>query len=54
MKNGRLNFQVGPTVYRGLWVVDGHFLLEAARYLGYDAEAVQKRHCCPRRWRFEY
>ncbi len=26
-------FQVGPTVYRGLWVVDGHFLLEAARYL---------------------
>ncbi|MGA2984798.1 MAG: twin-arginine translocation signal domain-containing protein [Terriglobia bacterium] len=41
VKNGRLNFQVGPTVYRGLWVVDGHFLLEAARYLGYDAEAQQ-------------
>ncbi len=41
MKNGRLNFQVGPTVYRGLWVVDGNFLLEAARYLGYDAEAQQ-------------
>jgi hypothetical protein len=41
LKNGRLNFQVGPTVYRGLWVVDGHFLLEAARYLGYDAEAQQ-------------
>lgn len=40
-KNGRLNFQVGPTVYRGLWVVDGNFLLEAARYLGYDAEAQQ-------------
>ena len=39
LKEGRLNFQVGPTVYRGLWVVDGHFLLEAARYLGYDAEA---------------
>ena len=41
MKDGRLTFQVGPTVYRGLWVVDGHFILEAARYLGYDAEAQQ-------------
>lgn len=40
-RNGRLTFQVGPTVYRGLWVVDGHFILEAARYLGYDAEAQQ-------------
>ncbi len=41
MRDGRLTFQVGPTVYRGLWVVDGHFLLESARYLGYDAEAQQ-------------
>ena len=41
MKDGHLTFQVGPTVYRGLWVVDGHFILEAARYLGYDAEAQQ-------------
>jgi hypothetical protein len=41
MKDGRLTFQVGPTVYRGLWVVDGHFILESARYLGYDAEAQQ-------------
>lgn len=32
-------FQVGPTVYRGLWLVDGHFLLEAAHYLGLDPEA---------------
>ncbi len=32
-------FQVGPTVYRGLWIVDGNFILEAARYLGYDKEA---------------
>ena len=38
-KEGRLVFQVGPTVYRGLWIVDGNFLLEAARYLGYDHEA---------------
>ena len=39
--NGKLTFQVGPTTYRGLWVVDGNFILEAARYLGYDDE-VQK------------
>lgn len=41
VRDGKLTFQVGPTVYRGLWVVDGHFLLEAARYLGYDKEAQQ-------------
>jgi len=40
-KGGRLVFQVGPTVYRGLWIVDGNFLLEAARYLGYDEAADQ-------------
>jgi hypothetical protein len=39
VKNGRLVFEVGPTVYRNLWIVDGNFLLEAARYLGYDKEA---------------
>ncbi len=39
LRDGRLTFQVGPTVYRGLWVVDGHFLQEAARYLGYAREA---------------
>lgn len=39
VQNGRLVFQVGPTVYRNLWIVDGNFLLEAARYLGYDKEA---------------
>lgn len=39
LKDGKLVFQVGPTVYRGLWIVDGNFLLEAARYLGYDKEA---------------
>jgi hypothetical protein len=39
IRDGRRVFQVGPTVYRGLWIVDGNFLLEAARYLGYDKEA---------------
>ncbi len=41
VKNGKLVFEVGPTVYRGLWIVDGNFLLEAARYLGFDDEADQ-------------
>jgi hypothetical protein len=39
--DGRLTFQVGATTYRGLWVVDGHFILEAARYLGYTDEVQQ-------------
>jgi hypothetical protein len=43
VKNGKLTFQVGPTVYRGLWIVDGNFILEAARYLGYDNAAQQGR-----------
>ncbi|MBA4313331.1 MAG: hypothetical protein C0417_11955 [Chlorobiaceae bacterium] len=41
IKDGKKIFQVGPTCYRGLWIVDGHFLLEAARYLGYDKEAQE-------------
>ncbi|MBI5020148.1 MAG: hypothetical protein HZB59_01800 [Ignavibacteriales bacterium] len=41
IKDGKRIFQVGPTCYRGLWIVDGHFLLEAARYLGYDKEAQE-------------
>jgi hypothetical protein len=41
VKNGMLVFEVGPTVYRGMWIVDGNFLLESARYLGYD-EAADK------------
>ena len=39
IKNDRLVFETGPTVYRNLWIVDGNFLLEAARYLGYDKDA---------------
>lgn len=41
IKAGWPEFQVGPTVYRGLWVIDGYFLLEAAQYLGH-AEAALK------------
>jgi hypothetical protein len=40
-KSGKVTFQVGPTVYRGLWIVDGNFILEAARYLGYDKAAQE-------------
>ena len=32
--DGAYEFRVGSAVFRGLWVVDGHFLLEAAQYLG--------------------
>ncbi len=39
MKNGLPAFQVGPTCYRGLWIVDGAFLLEAATYIGCGDEA---------------
>ncbi len=41
IEDGLPVFKVGPTVYRNLFVVDGHFFLEAARYLGYadDADA---------------
>lgn len=39
IKKGLPAFQVGPTCYRGLWVVDGSFLMEAAAYLGRVEEA---------------
>ena len=39
IKKGLPAFQVGPTCYRGLWIVDGAFLLEAATLLGAGAEA---------------
>lgn len=39
LKIGGPAFQVGPTVYRGLWVVDGSFILESAAILGRGLEA---------------
>jgi hypothetical protein len=41
IRTGKKVFQVGPTVYRGLWYIDGVSLLEAARYAGYDNEAQE-------------
>ena len=40
IKAGLPEFQVGPTVYRGLWIIDGYFFLEAAQYLGHTADAL--------------
>ncbi|MBN2579146.1 MAG: hypothetical protein JXB10_09165 [Pirellulales bacterium] len=34
IKNGLPAFQVGATCYRGLWIVDGAFILESATILG--------------------
>ena len=41
VKNGLAEYQVGPTVYRGLWVIDGHFMLEAVHMMGKRQEAYQ-------------
>ena len=39
IKNGLPAFQVGPTQYRGLWIVDGAFLLESAAMIGAGKDA---------------
>jgi hypothetical protein len=35
IRKGNRSFHVGPTMYRGLWLADGSFLLEVATMLGY-------------------
>jgi hypothetical protein len=40
--DGVMEYQVGPTEYRGLWIVDGHFLLEAAHMMGRGTEAFEQ------------
>ena len=37
--DGKISFQVGPTCYRGLWIVDGSFLLETATMLDRGGDA---------------
>jgi hypothetical protein len=39
IRGGVPHYQAGPSVYRGYWVLDGHFLLEAERYLGHHDDA---------------
>jgi len=38
-RDGLPEFQVGPTCYRNLWVCDGYYLLQTARYLGLPQDA---------------
>lgn len=40
IKDGLPEFQVGPTIYRGLWVIDGHFMLDAAQIMGLRDDAA--------------
>ena len=37
--HGKIAFHVGPTCYRGLWIVDGAFLLESAAIVGRGQDA---------------
>jgi hypothetical protein len=39
--DGVLQYQVGPTEYRGLWIADGYFFLECAHVLGRGEEAFR-------------
>jgi hypothetical protein len=39
IKGGKPAFHVGPTCYRGLWIVDGSFLLESAAILNRAQDA---------------
>lgn len=41
VEDGLPVYKVGPTVYRNLFVVDGHFFLEAAQYMG-DQDAASQ------------
>ena len=40
-RQGLPEFQVGPTCYRNLWVCDGYYLLQIARYLGLPEDAAR-------------
>ena len=41
IKDGLPQFQVGSSLYRDFYVADGYFLLEAAQYLGFSADAYK-------------
>ena len=38
IRKGSPSFHVGPTIYRGLWLADGTYLLEVGTMLGYIAD----------------
>jgi hypothetical protein len=39
IKDGLPVFQVGPTIYRGLWAIDGSFIIEAVSLIGRQKDA---------------
>jgi hypothetical protein len=39
--DGVLQYQVGPTEYRGLWIADGYFFLECAHLMGRGERAFE-------------
>ncbi|MBI1295672.1 hypothetical protein GC175_12030 [bacterium] len=41
IQDGLPEFQVGPTIYRGLWIIDGYFFLEAAQFTGRSEDAFR-------------
>jgi hypothetical protein len=40
VRDGQPEFQVGCAFFRGVWIVDSYFILEAAQYLGWPEEAA--------------
>ena len=44
IRHGLPCFQVGPTIYRGLWVIDGSFLMETMAFLNRAEEARNGMH----------
>ena len=41
-ENGISEYKVGPTMYRNLYMIDGHFLLQAAHIMGRQEEAFEQ------------
>ena len=40
-RDGVLEYQVGPTEYRGFWIADGYFFLQTAHLMGRGEEAFE-------------
>ncbi|MCA1572095.1 MAG: cytochrome P450 [Chloroflexi bacterium] len=40
-RDGLTEFQVGAAIYRGSWMLDGLFLMEAAQFLGLEGQAAE-------------
>ncbi|MGL5722421.1 MAG: hypothetical protein ACRCY4_08480 [Brevinema sp.] len=40
-KGGILQWQVGPSIYRGFWIADGYFFLENGWYMGFGEDLFE-------------